>query len=58
MLSRSDPGRSACRVRVVLADGDIARIVAEMRAFCSSKAFSYIIVEAEPDETTTMVWSF
>jgi hypothetical protein len=58
VLSESDPGRSACRVRVALAGGDIARIVAEMRAFCFSfYTFSYIVVEDEPGRTT-MVWSF
>jgi hypothetical protein len=57
VLSGSDPGRSTCRVRIVLAAGDVARIVAEMRAFCCSKTFSYIIVEAEPGKTTTMVRS-
>lgn len=58
MLSESNPGRSACRVRVVLAGGDVARTVAEMRSFCFSfYTFSYIVVEDEPGRTT-MVWSF
>ena len=58
MLSESNSERSACRLRVVLAGSDVARIVAEMQVFCFSfYTFSYIVVEDEPGRTT-MVWSF
>ena len=58
VLSESNSERSACRLRVVLAGSDVARIVAEMQVFCFSfYTFSYIVVEGEPGKTT-MVWSF